>query len=492
MTPSSTPEQFRSGELNLCDPESRKFILLAAILASGLGFIDGSMVSIALPAMRASIDATLIQAQWVSNAYLLTLTALILAAGAAGDRFGLARVFATGIVIFVVSSIGCALAGSPETLIFARGIQGIGAALMIPGSLALITRAYPPEERGRAIGTWAAAAAVTAGLGPIIGGLAMTLGGPETWRWIFAINLPLGGLAIYILWCHVQQDPSQPKRGIDWPGAALATLSLGLIAIALTGAEYGEMIDTRALTFGVIGILAFIGFLRVQMINPQAMMPLSLFRNFGFSVANLISFLIYFSFSAILMYLPMAVIGGWGVTEIETSAAYAPLSIFIAALSGLSGRLADRYGPAPFLAAGSIVLTLGYVALAIVIPSGDFWGAIVPAMCFQGVGMGLIVAPLSAAVMSSVGSDSAGIASGVNNAVTRMAGLLAVAAMGSVISVAYTANGGDDSFGALRVSEAHQIATGAAFSKVAWIASGMTALAAVIVTLIPLQKRMAR
>ncbi len=489
MNPVSTPEQLRSGVLDLCAPEARKYILLAAILASGLGFIDGSMVAIALPAIRESIDGTLIQAQWISNAYMLTLSALILAAGASGDRFGLARVFSTGIVIFVVSSLGCALSTTPGTLIIARGVQGIGAALMVPGSLALISRAYPREERGRAIGIWAGSAAVTAGLGPIIGGLAMTLGGPETWRWIFAINLPLGALALYLLWSHVEQDPAQPERGIDLTGAALATLGLGLVALSLTGAEYGNLVNRRAATYGLIGLIALFAFLRVQAISPNPMMPLRLFKNAGFSSANMIGFLVYFAFSAILFYLPMAMIGGWGITEIEASAAYAPLSVFIAALSGLSGRLADKYGPAPLMATGSLVLMLGYAALALVIPTQNYWGAVVPAMCLQGIGMGLIVAPLSAAVMGSVGQDSSGIASGINNAVTRMAGLIAVAAMGSVVAVIYGKYDGPASFGALARSGAHQMASEQAFIAVAWIASGLCGLACLIAVMAPLRRR---
>lgn len=489
MTQASAPEQLRSGALDLCAPDARKYILVSAILASALGFIDGSMVAIALPAIRGSIDASLVQAQWVSNAYMLTLSALILAAGAAGDRFGLVRIFSTGIVIFVVASLGCALASTVQTLIFARGVQGLGASMMVPGSLALISRAYPRAERGRAIGIWAASAAVTAGLGPIIGGLALTLGGSETWRWIFAINLPLGALALYMLWSHVDQDPAQPERGIDWPGAALATLGLGLIALALSGSEYGNLFTFKSGTYGLIGLISLFAFLRVQAISPNPMMPLSLFKNAGFSSANLISFLVYFAFSSILFYLPMAVIGGWGVSELEAAAAYAPLSVFIAALSGASGKLADKWGPAPLMAAGSLVLAFGYGSLAMVIPTQNYWGAVIPAMCLQGIGMGLIVAPMSSAVMGSVGSDSSGTASGINNAVTRMAGLIAVAAMGSVVSVIYGKYDGPTSFGALEQGAAHQMASESAFSAVAWTACIICLLSCLTAVLAPLRRK---
>ncbi len=440
------------------------------------------MVAIAIPGMRDSLVATLVQAQWISNAYMLTLSSLILVGGSIGDRFGLARVFAAGIALFVVASIACALAPTPQFLIAARAVQGIGAAFMVPGSLALISRAYPPEERGRAIGIWAASSAITAALGPIIGGLALTYGGQDTWRWIFAINLPLGGLALYVLWTKIDQDPTQHERGIDVPGGLLATLGLGLIAWALTGAEHGNLVDATSLAYGGLGILALGAFLWVEARSPHPMMPLDLFRNARFSIANIVSFFVYFSFSAISMYLPMAVIGGWGITEIEASAAYAPLSFFIASLSGLSGKLADRYGPAPLLITGSLVLALGYASLALVIPTQNFWGAVMPAMCLQGIGMALVVAPLSTAVMGAVESHKTGTASGVNNAVTRMAGLLSVAAMGSVISVIYGGTGGGGSYGEASDLASHIPATNAAFSRVAWIAAALCLISAIIST----------
>lgn len=469
-----------SGPYALCAPEARKYILFAAILASGLGFIDGSMVAIALPGMRESLVATLIQAQWISNAYMLTLSALILVGGAFGDRFGLARVFACGIGLFVVASMACALAPTPQFLIGARAIQGIGAAFMVPGSLALISRAYPPGERGRAIGIWAASSAVTAALGPIIGGLVLTFGDNDTWRYIFGINLPLGGLALFVIWQKVERDPTQPDRGVDFAGGILATLGLGLIAWALTGAEHGDLVDMHSLAYAGAGITALAAFLWVEAKSPYPMMPLELFANTRFTIANIVSFFIYFSFSTIAMYLPMAVVGGWGITEIEASAAYAPLSVFIAVLSGASGKLAERVGPAPLLVTGSLVLAVGYGILSSVAHTQNFWGAVMPAMCLQGIGMALVVAPLSTAVMGSVESHKTGTASGVNNAVTRMAGLISVATMGSVIAVTYGAADGSGSFGEFSPAEAHAIASNAAFSRFAWVACCLCVLSAII------------
>ncbi|MEM7471008.1 MAG: MFS transporter [Pseudomonadota bacterium] len=481
MTISTAPEpDTGSGAYTLCAPEARKYILFAAILASGLGFIDGSMVAIALPGMRDSLVATLIQAQWISNAYMLTLSSLILVGGAIGDRFGLARVFAAGIMLFVVASMACALAPTPQFLIAARGLQGIGAAFMVPGSLALISRAYPPGERGRAIGIWAASSAITAALGPIIGGLALTFGDIHTWRWIFAINLPLGGLALFVLWTKIERDPPQPDRGVDFPGSILATLGLGLVAWGLTGAEHGNLIDAQGIAFLGAGLVALAAFLWVEARSPHPMMPLQLFRNARFTIANIVSFFIYFSFSTIAMYLPMAVVGGWGITEIETSAAYAPLSFFIAALSGLSGKTADKYGPAPLLVVGSLILAISYGALSYVAHSMNFWGAVMPAMCLQGIGMALVVAPLSTAVMGSVESHKTGTASGVNNAVTRMAGLISVAMMGSVISVTYGGADGGGSFGEFSELASHAQASNEAFARFTWIACKLCLVAAFI------------
>lgn len=466
--------------LPLCAPESRPYLLAAAILASSLGFIDGSIVAIALPAMRLSLGASLVEAQWISNAYMLTLSALILAGGAAGDRFGLARVFGGGIAVFILASLASAFAPTAGFLIAARAVQGLGAAFMVPGSLALISRAYPKEERGKAIGIWAAAAAVTSALGPIIGGLALTFGGADVWRWIFAVNLPLGLLALYFLIKKVEQDPSQPDRGIDFPGGLSAVIGLGLIAWALSGAEYGDTISRTSLFFGLSGVGIVILFLRIEARSPHPMMPLSLFRNSGFTVANIASFGIYFSFSAILMYLPMVVIGGWGESEITTSAAYVPLSVFIAILSGFSGKLAGRIGPTPLLVGGALVLATGYATLALAIPTQNFWGAVLPAMSLQGIGMGLVVAPLSTAVMGSVAPHSTGTASGINNAVIRMSSLIAVATMGSVVAIGYGAADGPATFGEIMQDPGHTAATNAAFIMVAWGASAICLVSALV------------
>ncbi|MEL6691131.1 MAG: MFS transporter [Pseudomonadota bacterium] len=465
-----------SAALSFCAPENRRGILFAAILASSLAFIDGTVVSIALPAMRASLEATLPEAQWFSNAYMLFLSALILAGGALGDRFGLARVFGLGIAVFIVASLACALAPSPDFMIVARALKGVGAALMVPGSLALISRAYPKDERGRAIGIWAAASALTTALGPIVGGLVLTLGGPEFWRWIFAINLPLGVLALVVLYRSVKSDPAQEDAPVDWIGAGLATLGLGGLAWGLT--------DLEAVWASGGGVVLLIVFLLHEARTAHPMMPLSLFGDLRFTAANLSTFLVYAALGAMLFYLPMSVITAWDVTPIEASAAFAPLSIFISTMSTRAGTMADRWGPEPIIAIGAAIVAVAYALVALTAPLQSFWVATVPGMCLAGFGMALIVAPLSTAVMAAVEDSQTGAASGVNNAIGRIASLLSIAAAGSIAAWAYANAGGPISFGAEGTGGGHEEAVTRAFAQVAWAASALAAISAVTMLLL--------
>ncbi|MBV1926760.1 MAG: MFS transporter [Rhodobacteraceae bacterium] len=455
-----------------CAPESRKFVLVAAILASSMGFIDGSVVAIAMPAIRTTLDASLAQAQWVHNAYMLTLSSLILAGGAMGDRFGLARTFSGGIMLFVAASLVCAIAPTSSFLIGARLVQGIGAAVMVPGSLAIIARAYPRKERGRAIGIWAAASAMTTALGPIIGGLALSIGGPEMWRWIFAVNLVLGALALYLLFGKVLADISQPDTPVDLAGAALATTSLFALAWGLTASQQTEFWLTLA-------TIVFAMFLWAEHRNAHPMMPLSMFRNRVFSVANLLSFTLYSALNIAFFYMPMTLIAGWGLNEITASAAFAPMSIFMFAFSARMGRLADRFGTAPLLSLGSVCVGVGYGVIALVVPHQLFLQGILPAMCLVGLGMSMIVAPLSAAIMGAVDETQSGIASAINNAVARIAGLVSVAAIGGVITSSYLAAGGTESFGIESDAVGHAPAMSAAFATAAWVAAGLAAISAI-------------
>ncbi len=427
-----------SGGDSFCPRSSRRFVLIAAILASALGFIDGSVVAIATPAMRADLGAGLAEAQWISNGYALTLSALILVGGAAGDRFGLRHTFVTGIALFVAASLACALAPNPPVLVLFRAIQGVGAAVMVPSSLAIIAKAYPKKERGGAIGIWAAASALTTALGPVLGGLMLAFFGDGVWRAIFAINLPLGLVSIYLLLAKVPADPVSGKRGLDLGGAALATLAFGALAYGLTamsgdGERYYVTISLMAATV-LIG--AFVAW---ELRQREPMIDLGLFRGSAFAGANLATFFLYFALSAILFYLPMLLIAGWGLSAGEVGFIFLPLSACIAVLSGTVGRLADRIGPRLPLAAGSLLVAFAFAGLSLLAHAGvhRFWAGVFPAMVVMGLGMALVVSPLSTAVMTAVEDKDTGAASGINNAVSRIGGLIAVAAMGSVAAWVY-------------------------------------------------------
>lgn len=474
-----------------CGPAARPFVLVAAILASALGFIDGSILAIATPALRADLGASLAEAQWISNAYALALSALILAGGAAGDRFGLRRSFVAGIVLFVAASSACALAPDAAWLILFRAVQGIGAAIMVPGSLAIIAKAYPKGERGRAIGIWAAASALTTALGPVLGGLVLGHFGDAAWRAIFAINLPLGAVAVWLLLARVPADAPSRRRRLDPGGAGLAVLAFGALAYGLTAIDAeGGRAATAGLAAGVVLLAAFVWWEARQ---REPMIPLSLFRSGPFSGANAATFFLYFALSANLFYLPMLLIAGWRLGTTETGFIFTPLSACIALLSGPSGKLADRIGPRFPIAFGSLVVAAAFAGLAVLTHAGihEFWFGVFPLMVLMGLGMSLVVSPLSTAVMTAVEDADTGAASGINNAVSRIAGLIAVAAMGSLAAWVYAAvigdAGGLPGFGepapaglAADREAARQLAGDAAFSAVATV-TAMLCMASALV-----------
>lgn len=475
-----------------CPEANRKFVLAAAVLASSMGFIDGSVVSVAMPAIRADLGASLAAAAWISNAYALTLSALILVGGAAGDRFGLRLTFVAGIAFFTIASIACAAAPGPGSLIAFRAIQGIGAAIMIPCSLAIIAKAYPKAERGRAIGIWAAASAMTTALGPVLGGFALSVFDDSIWRAIFAINLPLGAAAIWLLWAKVPADAPSGAAKLDLAGAVLATLGFGALAYGLTAlAENGEAVRSFiAALAGVAGIVAFILWER-RVRAP--MVDLSLFANRAFSGANIATFFLYFALSAILFYLPMLLIAGWGVSPAQTGFLFLPLSVLIALLSGPVGRLSDRIGARLPIAIGSLVVGAAFAALGFVAWTGfhSFWIGVFPTMVAMGLGMAIVVSPLSTAIMTVVEDAQTGAASGINNAVSRIAGLIAVAAMGATAALVYAAMigtaGNIPEFGVApqtpldTAGEMVRIAASdSAFAVVAFINAGLCVLSAIV------------
>lgn len=458
--------------VSFCTPTDRRLVLAAAILASSMGFIDASVTAIAMPAMRTALGASLIQTQWINAAYLLTLSSLVLAGGALGDRFGTARVFAAGIWIFVAGSVSCALALDPAQMIAARAVKGFGAALMVPGSMALVARAYPRDQRGRALGLWAAASTMTTAFGPVLGGVLITWGGEVGWRLIFGLNLPLGLAALCLIQGRTAREKGRSSVRVDWAGVALASAGLGLLAWVLTQPE-----APRLLWWLMPATLA--AFLLWQVIAPTPMLRLGMFRSRTFSVTNMVTLCLYFALTGVMFYLPMTAVSAWGITALEVTAAFLPISVLIGVMSAPAGRWADRIGPGPLMAAGAGLVATAYAGLWLTAGTGDFWGQVVPLMTLAGLGLGLAVAPLTAAVMQGAEEGEQGAASGVNNAVARVAGLIAVAALGRVAADAY----GNEApgFGLAGTGPEHLAATGAAFGAVALagaVAAGIAALLA--------------
>jgi len=464
--------------------DQRIYVLVAAILASSMGFIDGSVISIATPAIRADLGASLADAQWVSNAYLLLLSSVLLLGGAAGDRFGIRNVFAGGIALFVVASLGSALAPTPGVLIAARAIQGLGAAFMVPSSLAIIAKAYPRAERGGAIGIWSSASSFFTIAGPIVGGGVLTLFGDWSWRLVFAVNLPLGIAALVLLFWKVPADKPDAGRRLDIGGAILGTASLLLLALALTGESTP---GSWRIALGVGGVAVAGLFLWWESRAKGPMVPLNLFRDKAFSGAQGLTFALYFSLAAITFYLPMTLIAGWGITPAEVSLVLLPLGIILTILSPINGRLSDRFGPGPMIAGGATLVALAFLGLGLLAGTHQLWLVVLPLMILFGLGMSFVVSPLSTAVMTSVEDRDTGTASGINNAVARVAGLFAVATMGWLGAVVFMASLGGDaggmSFGAPMPggeNPAGAAATDHAFAAIAYVTAALSLLSAVI------------
>jgi EmrB/QacA subfamily drug resistance transporter len=477
-----------------CPPHLRRHVLVAAILASSLGFIDSTVVPIAIPAIRADIGASLTQTQWISSAYLLMVASLVMAGGALGDRYGLRNIFGAGIVLFLAASLLCAAAPDPAFLIGSRALQGFSAAIMVPGSLAIIARAYPPDERGKAIGIWAAASAATTGLGPIGGGLIIGMTGDWGWRLIFAINLPLGLAALALLF-KAPADRPEGGRRLDPAGVGLATLTLGVMALGLSGgreALTAQIAGAAPADWSMTsaGLAIFLVFLWWESRARQPMMPLTLFADHAFAGANLATFLIYFALSAVMFFLPMTLITAWETSAAQAALTFVPITLLVGVMSGPTGKASGRIGPRIFMAAGSLVCALAYAWLALSMDRQQFWGALMPAMTLMGVGMGLLVSPLSAAVMTAVPDSQTGIASAINNTVARLSGLFAIASLGGVISHVFASHAGGDpliGFGQMPHAEATaeavaqwRSASNAAFAAIAWIAAAMCAVATVV------------
>ena len=422
------------GDGSPCKAQAGPWILAATILGSSLAFIDSTVVNVALPALQASLHATIVDVQWVVESYGLFLGALILVGGSFGDLFGRRRMFALGVAIFAIASAICGVASDIQQLIIARSIQGMGAAFLVPGSLAIISASFDEKTRGQAIGTWSGFTAITTAIGPVVGGWLVE---HASWRWVFFINLPLAALVIALSLWHIPESRSITARRIDWWGALLGTVGLGGLVFGFV--ESTNLGWSNPLVFGslTIGVAGLVGFVYVESTVTSPMVPLILFRSGSFSGANLLTLFLYAAIGIFFFLFPLNLIQVQGFSPTATGAAVLPLIFLMFVLSRWSGGLVARYGARGPLIIGPLIVAAGFALLAVPSAGASYWKAFFPAMMVLGFGMAVTVAPLTTLVMNSVDQDHAGAASGINNAVARIAGVLAIAVFGVVMVSAF-------------------------------------------------------
>ncbi len=402
-----------------------RWLLAVAVAGSGMAFLDGTVVNVALPDIGRDFDASTSSLQWILNGYLLTLASLILLGGSLGDRFGRRRVFVLGVGLFTVASLLCAISPSVEFLIAARMLQGVGGAMLTPGSLAIIEASFRPGDRARAIGAWSGLGGVATAFGPLLGGYLI---GAISWRAIFVINLPIG---IFVAWAateHVPEsrDPMAAER-IDFQGAILTALGLAGTTYALIEAAGGA--SAAVLVAGIGGVLALVAFFFVERRSPMPMLPLEIFRSRQFSAANAVTFVVYAALGGFFFLLVAFLQVSMGYTPIEAGAASLPVTLLMLLFSARAGALAQRIGPRLPLTLGPLIIAAGLLMLMLVDPGDSYLTSILPAIVVFGLGLTLVVAPVTATVLAAADANHSGIASGVNNAVSRIGGLLAVAVL---------------------------------------------------------------
>ncbi|MFF1276034.1 MFS transporter [Streptomyces marokkonensis] len=410
-------------DVRLASPQGR-WILLTTVLGSSMALLDSTVVNVALPRIGRALDADLAALQWTVNAYMVTLAGLILLGGALGDRFGRRKVFVIGVLWFAAASLLCGLAPNAGVLIAARALQGVGGALLTPGSLALIQASIHPDDRGRAVGLWSGFGGIGAAVGPFVGG--WLVDGPG-WRWVFLLNVPLALLCAPVALRHVPESAGGKAEGrFDVLGAALGAVALALVTYALIEAGEGSLVVTAS---AVAGLAAAVAFVLVEKRRPDPMMPLDIFASRQFSAVNVVTLCVYAAFGGFffLAALQLQVVVGWSALAAGT--ALLPTTALMLLLSARSGELGDRIGPRIPLTAGPLLCAAGMLLMLRVGPGASYAADVLPALLVLGLGMVTLVAPLTATVLASVDTARAGLASGINNAAARAAGLVAVAAL---------------------------------------------------------------
>lgn len=407
--------------------------MVSAILASAMAFIDATALNVVLSALQHSLHATGADLFWLLNAYLLMLASLILIGGSLGDKLGRKKIFMTGIFIFIIGSAACGFAPDVTFLIIFRVIQGIGGALMIPGSLSLISSSIDEKEKGKAIGTWSAFTTVVTIGGPVLGGALADAG---LWRYIFFINVPIGLAAIFMLWTKVKESKDEESdKSIDFPGAiciavGLACLTFGFLRIPAIGFNDWEV--RLALAAGIFLLTAFI---LIEKNGKHPMMPLHLFANATFSGANLLTFFLYAGLGTGMLFLSLNLVQAQGYSQLQSGLTFLPFTLLMITIARFAGGLADKYGPRWLLIIGPATAGLGLLILSFIKQTNgpsDYWTTFFPGILVFGLGMSLTVAPLTASVMGSVHSNFSGTASGINNALTRVANVFANAIFGAL------------------------------------------------------------
>jgi EmrB/QacA subfamily drug resistance transporter len=422
--------------MSACTPNAAPWVLAATILGSSMAFIDETALPVTLPAIQSGLGATAVDAQWVVAAYTLFLAAMVLVGGSLGDHLGRRRMFSVGVALFAVASAACGLSQSPELLIAARALQGVGAALLVPNSLAIIGASFEEERRGKAIGTWTSLTSVTLILGPVLGGY---FAENVSWRGVFFINIPLAIAVLAISRAHVPESRDPEARRLDVPGAALAAVGLGGVVFGLLESSRSGLAEPRVIGALIVGAVALVTFLVVEGRGREPMVPLSLFRSRNFTGANAFTLLLYFALVGTMFFLPFNLIWVQGYSATAAGAAIVPAILVLSLLSRYTGGLTDRYGARLPLVIGPAIAAVGFALFVVPgVESESYWTTYFPAAVVLGIGLSVLVPAVTTVALNSVEARHEGLASAINNAFSQTAGLLAVAVLGVIMFTSFS------------------------------------------------------